>query len=292
MATGDPPAVARRRVWLALRRAREAKGLTQGQVAEEMEWSLSKVMRIEKGEVSISVVDLRALMDLLEIADPTEVKQLLDDARSSRSRGSAYSQHLEPGTQHLLQFEIDATAIRYFSLVLVPGILQTADYARAVFRESFGDLPQETVETRLNTRLHRRDHVIYRSDPPECLFLLDESVLHRGVGGPAVAGAQLRDLLRIMDETSKVLVRVVPMAAAAPIALLGPFQILDLESGGEILYKEAAWSDEIINTPALVGRHREVFEELWAHSLSNAESKKLIESNADRWLAFARSGQG
>ena len=62
MARVDPPAVARRRVWMALRRAREVKGYTQGQVAEEMEWSLSKVMRIEKGEVSISVSDLRALM--------------------------------------------------------------------------------------------------------------------------------------------------------------------------------------------------------------------------------------
>jgi hypothetical protein len=117
-------------------------------------------------------------------------------------------------------------------------------------------------------------------------------VLHRAVGGPAVMGRQLRELLRVVRETA-VLVRVVPMAAAAPIALLGPFQILDLDTeGGAALYKEASWSDEIIHTPALVGRHREVFEELWAHALNDADSGALIAENADRWLTFASTGTG
>src|SRR5690242_11950691 len=84
MSTTDSPAVARRRVRLALRRAREAKHLTQGQIAEAMEWSLSKVMRIEKGDVSISASDLRVLLDFLDVRDPAEVKQLMTDARAAR----------------------------------------------------------------------------------------------------------------------------------------------------------------------------------------------------------------
>src|SRR5215510_9045042 len=85
MSTADTPAVARHRVRVALRRARESRQLTQGQIAEAMEWSLSKVMRIEKGEVSISASDLRVLLDFLDIRDPEEVRQLLTDARTSRS---------------------------------------------------------------------------------------------------------------------------------------------------------------------------------------------------------------
>jgi transcriptional regulator with XRE-family HTH domain len=289
MATGDQPAVARRRVWLALRRAREAKGLTQGQVAEEMEWSLSKVMRIEKGEVNISVSDLRALLDYLDVTEPGEVKQLLDDARSARSErrtaGSAYRQHLSTPTQQLLQYEAEAVAIRYFSLVLIPGMLQTEAYARAIFSGAHQYLGQDTIDTRIDIRMRRRDNVLDRPDPPECLVLLDESVLRRALGGPRVMGEQLQVLLRAVRETS-VLVRVIPLAVAAPLALLGPFMLIDLDGeGNAALYRESFSSDEISYAPALINRHRTIFEELWSHSYSDAESADLIDANARRMLA-------
>src|SRR5690348_12827326 len=80
----DSPALARRRVRIALKSARQQKQLTQGQVAEAMQWSLSKVIRIEKGEVSVSANDLRALLNHLDVTDPAEVRRLLDDAWLSR----------------------------------------------------------------------------------------------------------------------------------------------------------------------------------------------------------------
>ena len=86
MASGDSPAVARRRVRLAVREAREAKDFTQGQVAEAMEWSLSKVMRIETGEVTVSPNDLRPLLAHLGITDKARVDELVRDAKLSRSR--------------------------------------------------------------------------------------------------------------------------------------------------------------------------------------------------------------
>lgn len=290
MATGEQPAVARRRVWMALRRAREAKGLTQGQVADEMEWSLSKVMRIEKGEVSVSVSDLRALLDYLDVNEAGEVKQLLDDARAARSErrtaGSAFRQHLTTPTQQLLQYEAEAVAIRHFSLVLIPGVLQTEAYARAVFESLRQNLSSETIRARIDIRMRRRESVLDRPDPPEYLFLLDETALAREIGGPRVMGEQLEVLLDIARETSA-LVRVVPLAAAPTLALLGPFMILDLDSeGNSALYRESSFdSDEMSHLPTTVNRHRAIFEELWSRAYSDAESAELIEASARRMLA-------
>src|SRR5690242_838430 len=86
MATGDTPAVARRTVRLAIRDARTARGLTQTQVAEEMEWSLSKVMRIESGEVTISPNDLRPLLSYLGVRQKARVDELVTAAKASKQR--------------------------------------------------------------------------------------------------------------------------------------------------------------------------------------------------------------
>jgi transcriptional regulator with XRE-family HTH domain len=299
MSTTESPAVARRRVRLALRRAREAKQLTQGQIAEAMEWSLSKVMRIEKGDVSISASDLRVLLDFLEVRDPVEVKQLMTDARTSRSeRWSSdpdYREHLTPATVQLLQFEAEATAIRYYTNIVVPGPLQTRAYAEAIFARYRHDLPEATISTRIDVRLRRADHTIYRPDPPDYLAILDESILWRPVGGPAVMGEQLQALRRVMDQTN-VLVRIVPFAAAASIALWGPFTILDL--GGEqnaVLYREGYKTDEILHSRREISRHRDAFEQLWPLALGDAESAALMQERAQAMRAAAHhetSGPG
>ncbi|MEN3304315.1 MAG: hypothetical protein V7603_517 [Micromonosporaceae bacterium] len=290
MSATESPAVARRRVRLTLRRAREAKQLTQGQIAEAMEWSLSKVMRIEKGDVSISASDLRVLLDFLEVRDPGEVKQLMTDARTSRSeRWSAdpdYREHLTPATAQLLQFEAEATAIRHYSNVVIPGPLQTPAYARAMFTGYVHDLSEDTIRARIDVRLRRRE-IFYRPDPPDYLAILDESVLWREVGGRAVMGEQLSELLKIMADTA-ILVRIVPFAAAASIALLGPFSIFDL--GAEenaVLYRESHTADEIVHARRLIGRHREVFERLWPEALDDAASAGLIKKRADAMLGAA-----
>jgi transcriptional regulator with XRE-family HTH domain len=291
MSPTESPAVARRRVRLALRRAREARQLTQGQIAEAMEWSLSKVMRIEKGDVSVSASDLRVLLDFLEVRDPVEVKQLITDARTSRSeRWSTdpdYREHLTPATAQLLQFEAEATAIRHYTNVVVPGPLQTPAYAAAMFSGYVHDLSEETIRARIEVRLRRRE-LFYRPDPPDYLAILDESVLWREVGGPAVMGEQLSELLRIMAET-RILVRIVPFAAAGSIALLGPFTIFDL--GAEenaVLYRESHTADEIVHTRRQIARHREVFERLWPEALDDNASAGLIRKRADAMLDVTR----
>lgn len=290
MATTESPAVARRRVRMALRRAREARHLTQGQIAEAMEWSLSKVMRIEKGDVSISASDLRVLLDFLEVRDPAEVKALMADARTSRSeRWSSdpdVREHLTPATAQLFQFEGEATAIRIYANVVIPGPLQTPAYARAMFNGYVHDLSEDTIRARIDLRLRRRE-LFYRTDPPDYLAILDESVLWREVGGPAVMGEQLSELLRIIDETP-ILVRIIPFAAAGAIALLGPFILFDLGTEeNAVLYRETHTSDEIVHARRVIARHREIFERLWPEALDDKSSADLIKRRAEAMLEAA-----
>ncbi|HET6530843.1 MAG TPA: helix-turn-helix transcriptional regulator, partial [Actinoplanes sp.] len=107
---------------LALRRARESTGLSQGAVAQRVRWSLSKIQRIEAGDVTVSGTDLRALLDLYGVTDSEEIEQLTEEARISRRQrwwtAPEYREHLTPGTLQLLQFEAEATAIRAYQPVL------------------------------------------------------------------------------------------------------------------------------------------------------------------------------
>jgi transcriptional regulator with XRE-family HTH domain len=295
MSPADTPAVARRRVRIALRGAREAKGLTQGQIAEAMEWSLSKVMRIEKGDVNISPADLRVLLSYLDVTDPVKVKTLMDDARTARSErwsaGSQYKEHLTPALLQMIQFEQEATEIRAYGNILIPGILQTAPYAEAVVRILGEGMSEEAIRTRIEHRLRRRDQVLYRDDPPDYLAILDESVLFRRVGGPAVMAEQLLEIVQIMEETP-ILVRVVPFAEAATIALLGPFSLLTLGSAkDELLYRENNYSDEIIHSERMTKRHRDTFEQLWARALSDERSAELIRDRAADMIKAAENSQ-
>ncbi|GIJ51982.1 transcriptional regulator [Virgisporangium aliadipatigenens] len=276
--------------------------LTQGQVAEEMEWSLSKVMRIENGDVSISGTDLRALLGLYGITDREVVAHLMDDARTSRKSAAVSAGKTGGGrpwwaesrirgnlTTPLLQyvqFEADATAVRQYQNVLVPGFLQTAEYASAVLENYRFDLSSESMAARAETRMQRRRQVVERDDPPEVLVILDESVVYREIGSRGVMGRQLRSLVHDTNRPDgHVRIRIVPFAAAAPIALFGPFLILDFEEEeGAVLYRESHLTDEISHTAATVSRHRQIFERLWDLAYSPEDTAQMFAERAEMML--------
>ncbi|HEY7174844.1 MAG TPA: Scr1 family TA system antitoxin-like transcriptional regulator, partial [Micromonosporaceae bacterium] len=196
MSNVDSPAVARRRVRLALRAFRTSKKLTQSQVAKAMDWSLSKVIRIEKGEVNVSPSDLKVLLEHLEVTDQATVEELLEDVRLSRTErwtiSAADREYITPAMLQLAQFEADAVQLRYYNNLLVPGTLQTEAYARTILGHS--GLDSASIERRVAFRMRRRERVERSSDPP-CFVLLDESVLLRRIGEPMVMVDQL-DLIR------------------------------------------------------------------------------------------------
>jgi transcriptional regulator with XRE-family HTH domain len=289
MTSPEPPAVARRRVRLALRAARDARGFTQQHVADELDWSLSKVNRIEKGDVTVSKTDLLALLELFGVDDDGLIDELVRAARSSRLRGwwdePRYREHLTPAMLQLLQFETEATAIRVFQPTLVPGPFQTRAYAQAILDFWQPELPAVVREARLETRLLRGEQLLSRADPADIYFVFDESLLHRPVGGVAVMAEQLRRLLVIMERPN-VRVRIVPSAKGAMVAMLGPFLICDFgEEENAVLYRESLLLDEVVHAGEAITRHRSYFEHLWEESLGEMDSARLIAARADNMLA-------
>src|SRR5262249_10672492 len=147
--------------------------------------------------------------------------QLLSDAKVSRRQrwmvDPDYREHLSPATLELMQLETGATAIRYFHPVLIPGLLQTPAYATTIFTSSAGwmDIVDESAaKVRMEARLRRRERVLSRPNPPDYLALLDESVLHRVVGGPEVMSEQLHGLLRVIHN-GHVWIRILSFATGA-----------------------------------------------------------------------------
>jgi transcriptional regulator with XRE-family HTH domain len=285
MGTVESPAVARRRLRLALRKAREAKGFTQGEVAKRLEWSLSKVNRIESGEVTISNTDLQAVLRLFDITDTDRIAQLSADARASRRRGwwdePSYREHLTPATMQMLQFETEATAIRVFQPVLVPGLLQTRPYSEFIMNFFNEDLDAETRRIRLDVRVQRHGQVFETADPPAYFLMLDESVLFREMGGPEIMADQLRQLLLHIAKPH-ISLRVLPMTDAVTLTMLGQFTLFDLgDEENAVLYHESIIQDEIVHNQKLIRFHREHFDQKWDdQALDEEASARLIEARA------------
>lgn len=297
MTSPESPAGARRRVRFALREARERLGFTQAQVAEEMEWSTSKVIRIESGEVTISPNDLRPLLAYLEITDKAEVERHIQDARNSRRRRMWWDEpavraHLTPPSRQLIQYEHEAIAIRYFTSFIIPGTLQTAGYARATLDGYTNELAQADIDLRVQTRIRRRAELFARRNRAQIFLLLDESVLKRRAGDARITGEQLLDLLAVAREYPEVLIRVLPYTADAPLPMFGQYDILTLPGDqGEdaVLYRESYVTDELVEDPWNVSRHREIFDKYWEASLDESTSAGLIAASAKNLIESAPS---
>ncbi|MEV0716431.1 helix-turn-helix transcriptional regulator [Asanoa sp. NPDC050611] len=281
----DSPYVARRRVRLAIRRARETRGATQSEVAEAMEWSLSKVMRIESGEVTISQNDLRPLLAYLGVKDKAQVESLVASAKLSKQRVQwwetpQYRDLLTPSIVQLMGFEVAAQETRYFCSMVVPGRLQTLPYARAVMETFAGELNEEAVEARVRMRELRREQFLSGGDRQDIYVVLDESVLHRQVGGAEVLREQLEHLLDLIGG-QRIALRIVPFKGQSVIPMFATYEIHNFADGGEILYRESDTLDEIVEDSEKLKRHREIFERVWSGAYDETASAGLLKDHAD-----------
>ena len=271
MAEGDSPTVARRRVRLAIREAREANNLTQLQVAEQMEWSLSKVIRIESGEVSISVNDLRPLLAFVGIKNRAEVNALLADARIARTRQRKawyqrpeFREHMSDALRRLIEYEAEASAFRSYSIYYPPGPFQIPAYASALTGAWTHEIAPASLETVVEARRLRRETILGRLGSLHVAMVLDQSVFERTIGGPAVLAEQLREL-HDLGNRGLINIRMLPFDLDSPIANNASFDLISIagESGGEVMYRENGLTDEIVEDAASTARHRERFEQLW-----------------------------
>jgi transcriptional regulator with XRE-family HTH domain len=280
MSSGDTPAVARRKVRLAIKDARNTKGETQTQVAEAMEWSLSKVMRIESGEVTVSRNDLVALLAHLGVKDRAVVADLIRAAQASRQRRQWWDDRrdkgpLSPAMRQLVSFEAEATAICNFAPVVFPGLLQTEAYVSAVMLRFAHELTEDQISPRVAIRRARREAIRRREPRPEVLLIVDESVLLRRLGGSETSHEQFTPLGE----------RSVPVGVQQMETPFSPFDHDDLpylsrHEAQAVLYRESGTVDEIVDDAVHIGRSHEAWDPPWDVSIGAEDSARKIANSS------------
>jgi transcriptional regulator with XRE-family HTH domain len=284
MAEVGSPLVQRRRLRTELKKARQTSGLTQDQVAGEMDWSLSKIIRIEAGSSGISANDLKALLQLYGVKDPGQVDSLVALARAARERSwwSAYRDVASQSLLQLIEYESEAHAVRQFETLFIPGILQTEDYARAVLQNHYDEGPGSEQLRALVELRTRREDLFDAENGPSFHFVLDEAVVHRLVVGPSVMRRQLRRLIEVANRPN-ITIEIVPFSAGLHPGMKGPFEIIEFADPpvSDIVYLEGPRVDIISDDPEEILKYREAFERLVKASLGPRDSLTLIARIAD-----------
>jgi transcriptional regulator with XRE-family HTH domain len=276
MANQDDPGVYRRKLRVELRKAREAIGMTQRQASEALEWSLSKVIRIEAGINSVSVTDLRAMLQLYKVTDENVIDSLTAAARVGRAP-AWWSRYRDAVTSQFAQYlgaEGSASRIQVFHPHLIPGLLQTEDYARELLSAYTAE---QLVRRIVELRMERQDNLFEQSDPPMLEFIFGEEALYRMIGGQHVMRKQLLHLLNLRDRPTTS-IKIVPNSAGAHPGLAGPFILLGFnDAGDDLLFVEGASGDLVTrDDKEMVAQSIEHFDILRNMAFSEKDATSLL----------------
>ncbi|MEW2304859.1 helix-turn-helix transcriptional regulator [Streptomyces sp. NPDC006655] len=280
------PAVRRRKLGTELRMLRTGAGLTSGEAARLVGWHQSKVSRIETGASGVKPADVRLLLDAYGVAEGQLRELLLVLAGSEDTAGRhhwwhAYRGVLPPAYRDFISLESQAGAMRTLETSVVPGLLQTAEYARAVTRAAADGLDDEALDALVEVRLARQD--VLRGDPPLKLSaVLDEAVLRREVGGPGVMARQLERLTEAA-RLPQVRLQVLPFAAGAHIGITGPFVIFSFPrtSDLDVVVLDQLTSSLYLERKEDLQAYAEAFNTLQIHALSPEDSLDYIAGIGD-----------
>lgn len=283
--TRHGPAVRRRKLGEELRALRLAAGLTSREAARLVDWHQSKVSRIETGTSGVTGPDVARLLDAYGVREPRR-RALLEALAGAADGGGAgwwhaYRGVLPPPYQDFISLEAQACVARTLETSVVPGLLQTADYARAVTRAALEGAPPETVESLVRVRIARQE--VLRADPPLRLeAVLDEAVLHRRVGGPGVMREQLRRL-REWARSPQVRLQVLPFAGGAYVGLSGPFVIFSFPhiSDLDVVALDHLTSSLYLERTEDLEAYGAAFRSMQACALSPEDSSDLIAGIGD-----------
>ncbi|HEX8632387.1 MAG TPA: helix-turn-helix transcriptional regulator, partial [Catenuloplanes sp.] len=244
MAVNVSPTMRRRQLGRELRAAREAKDISREQVAEVLGAHLSAVYRYENGGVSLKPLELKALMDLFQITEPDERARLEALRAEGKRRGwwSGYRSALKPSYQTFVGLEDSAVGRRDFGSIVIPGLFQTEEYARAVMATALPQLDPAVIDSRVQVRLRRQELITREVEPMRIHAVLDEAAIQRRVGGDDVWTRQLSQVLALA-QLRNVTLQVLPFSVGAFAESLGAFTILDFEEGDPIAYAELPTGD-------------------------------------------------
>lgn len=266
-----------------LKRLREMAGLTQEDVAAQLEWHPTKVMRIETGRTAPHPNDVRLMVELYGLIDRDQVLALVKLARDARQQGWWYSYRdvLLNRYDFFIGLESEATTIRDFELAMIPGLLQTEDYASAVVSGGPLDYGAEEVGRRVEVRTTRQ-RVLTREDRPQLWAIMDESVVHRIIGGPGVMRAQIEHLLLAADQGGTT-IQVVPYGAGPHPGLAGPFIILGFAepSESDVVYLETVGGNLYVDKSEEARLFANAFDHLRAVALSPGDTRAMLRAAAN-----------
>lgn len=234
-----------------LRKLRESAGVGREDAGYVIRGSGSKISRLELGRSSFKLRDVNDLLDLYRVGQD-ERATLLAMAASANAPGwwQAYGEVIPAWFAPYLGLEQAAEVIRCYEVQFVPGLLQTPDYARAVFRIGAPGKPERDIEQQVSVRM-RRQQMLQRPSPPRLWAVIDEAALRRPIGGTSVARAQLRHLIQ-MARLSHVNVQVAPFSGGGRAIAAGPVTMLRFPEAAldDVVYLEQHNAGAFLNKPA------------------------------------------
>jgi transcriptional regulator with XRE-family HTH domain len=273
------PTVAQRRLARELRRLRLDAGFTIEQAAEKLELSPSTISRMETAQVGVKRRDVRELLDLYEVTG-AQREHLLRLAGESRQH-AWWHEFKDLPNLPLASLEAGAASIWQYSALLIPGLLQTEEYAREVLRKIRLDATRDDIERRLRLRM-KRQALLTDENAPQFWAVLDEAVLRRRVGGRQVMQRQLE---RLIDATAlpSVTLQVLPFASGGHAAMDGEFTILKYPEPADpdVVFIENTGGDVYLEDPDVTRRYTSIFDHLRATALDPAESVRILAATKD-----------
>jgi transcriptional regulator with XRE-family HTH domain len=270
------PTFRRRRLARRLREMREQAGLTLEEAAPKLDKTRSALGRIETGATKADVHLIRSMMDIYDHYDP----DLVDLVREANRPGWWTKYNIED--MGYISMETEAAAVLEFSIVNIPGLLQTEEYMRALFAARNMRRNREQMANVVAARLHRGRRLTDEESPLQLVAIIDEAALRRMVGGAKVMRDQLGHLI-MLSELSTVSVQVLPNDAGAHPSMDGAFIILTFPENEDpsVLYVEHINGSLQIEKPEEVAEARLVFDRLRSEALSPSDSVAFIERVAD-----------
>jgi transcriptional regulator with XRE-family HTH domain len=285
VASNVNPTVRRRRLGQELRRLRELKGMTAEEVAERLLVSQSKISRLENGRRSISQRDVRDLCGVYEVEDHRIVDSLMQMAKDSRQQGWWHSFGDIPYSVYI-GLETDAASLRVYDPQVVPGLLQTRQYAEALIAGALPETAAADVDKRVQVRLRRQERITAPDNPLRLWTVMDEAALRRVVGNKSLMRDQLEHLVE-QSQLPHVTVQVIPFEMGAHPGVNGQYAILEFPDAADssVVYIEGVTSDLYLEKANDVQKYSVMYEHLRAQALNPEQSRQFI---ADIAKEYAR----
>ncbi|MFB7393558.1 helix-turn-helix domain-containing protein [Streptomyces sp. NPDC056191] len=283
--TTSPSTVLGRQLGDELRRLREASGLTTAQAAEALDCTKGKISRIENGRVAVRLPDLTAMLHAYRVSDEdvrTRLSTLARKANRRRREGwwNQYGSVLADTYRDYIALEAMAGSIRTFQAQLIPGLLQTPDYIRAVTVASQQWQTGDEIEKFVQVRLARQERLTGDS-PLELWAVISEAVLLQQVGGGQVMREQLEQLLAAA-ELPNVTIQVLPFSRGAHASMFGPYVVLGFREEGalDVVLADNPTGSIWLEREAEVSRYQDLFDAARTSALSPMESRAVIQRRA------------